>query len=186
MIYTVIDNDAVTFVGSPSSPISIVVYVSAICPLCKRVYKGLYVGVTDGPLRGIARLGIKVMSSRPWDLALLAARRVNKQSEFFLSLAGMEERISMPLIRREAALIGLSPALLDRLTADSTLLREAALSAIEAAKNDVTLTPTIFINGRRYRGYKDPQWVADAILYMCEAGKLPKPAPHARHVGGIR
>ena len=186
LIHAAIDNNCVTFVGSPSSPISIIVYVSAICPLCKRVYKGLYVGVTDGSLRGIARLGIKVISSRPWDLALLAARHVNKQSAFFLSLAGVEERISMQLIRRKATLIGLSPALLDRLTADSTLLREAVLSASEASKNGVTLTPTIFINGRQYRSYKDPQWIADAVLYMHETGKLTEPTPHAQPLGGIR
>ena len=168
--HATIDSGSVTFVGSPSSPLAIVLYVSALCPLCKRVYKGLYADVTEGSLHGVARLGIKVLSVKSWDLALLAARRVNRQSALFLSLADVNERISMPVIRRKAAEIGLSPATLDHLAADTILLREASLSASEAARNGVTVTPTVFINGRRYRSYKDPQWVADAALFMYEAG----------------
>jgi glutaredoxin len=179
--HSTIDSSTVSFVGFSSSPVSIVLYVSALCPLCKRVYKGLYADVTEGSLHGIARLGIKVLSTRPWDLALLAARRVNKQSALFLSLAEVEERISMPVIRRKATEIGLSPAMMDHLTADSMLLWEANFSASEAARNGVTVTPTVFINGRRYRSYKDPLWIADAVLFMHETGVPSRRALHGEH-----
>jgi hypothetical protein len=33
------------------------------------------------------------------------------------------------------------------------------------------MTPTFFINGKRYRSYKDPQWVVDAALYEYEGLK---------------
>jgi hypothetical protein len=171
----VIDDDSVAYAGMASSPCKIILYVSALCPLCKRVYKDLYAAVTEGALKGIARLGIKVITAREWDLALLAARRVNKQSALFLSLAGVEERISMPIIRQKAAGIGLSPAQLDRLLADSSLLQEGRRSAIEAARNGVRLTPTVFIGSRRYRSYKDPQWIIDAVLCLHESAGPSRP-----------
>lgn len=181
-----IDYGPVAYVGSAGSPGTIILYVSAICPLCKRVYKGLYAEVTEGSLRGIARLGIKVRSTRPWDLALLAARRVNKQSALLLSLADVEERILMSVIRQKAAGLGLSERLLDSLSADSSILREAKNSTAEAALNAVTLTPTIFINRRRYRSYKDPQWIADAVHYLYESGSLPVPGFPSGQPGGVR
>ncbi len=181
-----IDYGPVTFVGAPGSPGTIILYVSAICPLCKRVYKGLYAEVTAGSLRGIARLGIKVRSSRSWDLALLAARRVGKQSALFLSLADVEERVSMSVIRKKAAGIGLSRRLLDSLSADSSLIREANYSVGEAKQNEVTLTPTIFINCRRYGSYKDPQWIADAARYSCESGSLPESGFPSGQSRGVR
>jgi protein-disulfide isomerase len=35
----------------------------------------------------------------------------------------------------------------------------------EAVRNGVTIAPTLFINGKRYHSYKDPQWVVDAALW---------------------
>jgi hypothetical protein len=181
-----IDDGPVSYVGSPASPIAIVLYVSAICPLCKRVYKGLYAEVTTGSLKGIARLGVKVRSTRPWDLALLAARRVDRQSALLLALGEVDERISMAIIRRKAAMVGVSPSVLARLSADSTVLREANRSIAEAEKNGVTVTPTVFIDDRRYRSYKDPQWVADAVLYRYETGTFREPVGAVYHMHGGR
>jgi protein-disulfide isomerase len=38
----------------------------------------------------------------------------------------------------------------------------------EGERVGVTVTPTFFIGGKRYRSYKDPQWVVDAALYENE------------------
>ena len=36
------------------------------------------------------------------------------------------------------------------------------------------VTPTFFINEKRYSSYKDPQWVIDAALFEIEKGSLNK------------
>ena len=166
-----IDLSHVSFAGDKRSPIRIVLYVSATCPLCKRVYKALYYDVTGGPLRGIAKLGIKVFSVHDWDVALLAAQKFNKQSDLLLSLAEVTERISTPIVLQKAAEIGIPLQELRQEMADSATVAELKKSIDEAARNEVKLTPTVFIDGVRYRSYKDPQWITDAVLYKREAGK---------------
>jgi hypothetical protein len=47
-------------------------------------------------------------------------------------------------------------------------MREAEASALEGESNGVTVTPTAFINNKRYRSYKDPKWIVDAALYEYE------------------
>jgi protein-disulfide isomerase len=162
----VIDTAGVPFAGSADAPITLVVYVSASCPLCKRVYRELYREVTDGKLRHIAKLGIKVFSDRPKDIALLAAGRFNRTSDLLLSLADVKERISIRIIFQKAHEIGLPDSAFKTLLQDSGFIKKARASVREGEKNGVSVTPTVFIGGKRYRGYKDPQWIVDAVL--CE------------------
>jgi glutaredoxin len=164
-----IDLHTTEFAGASNAPITLILYVSASCPLCKRVYKELYGEVTEGKLLNKAKMGIKVFSVRPGDMALLAAKKFNKQSEYILSLAGVEERISEKIIMQKAADIGLSKRTFYRILRDSALINEAQASAQEAGKNGVTIAPTVFINGKRYHGYKDPKWIVDAALYEYES-----------------
>ena len=163
-----IDVREVAFVGSPDAPVTLLLYVSALCPLCKKVYKELYDEVTGGSLQNKARIGIKVFSERPGDIALLAAKKFNKQSEFLLSLAGVEERITGKIIMQKAREIGLPMREFSLMLKDSVLKNAAQVSSREASENGVTVTPTIFINGKRYHSYKNPEWIADAVLYEYE------------------
>jgi protein-disulfide isomerase len=162
------DLSSVPFVGTPASPVTILLFVSTTCPLCKKVYKELYSEVTEGKLKDRAKIGIKVFSARPADIALLAAKKFNKQSEFLLSLAGVEERISMKIVIQKAVEIGIPEREFRALLQDSVLMREAEASALEGESNGVTVTPTAFINNKRYRSYKDPKWIVDAALYEYE------------------
>jgi protein-disulfide isomerase len=164
-----IDLHTAAFAGASNAPITLILYVSGSCPLCKRVYKELYGEVTRGKLLNKVKMGIKVFSTRPADMALLAAKKFNRQSEFVLSLAGVEERISEKIIMQKAGDIGLSKRKFYRMLRDSALINEAQASAQEAGKNGVTIAPTIFINGKRYHGYKDPKWIVDAALYGYES-----------------
>jgi protein-disulfide isomerase len=163
------DVSRVSFAGNPRSPVTILLFVSTSCPLCKKVYKELYGEVTGGKLKARAKIGIKVFSARPGDLALLAARKFNKQSEFLLSLAGVEERISMKITMQKALEIGLPEREFRALLQDTVLTNEAQASALEGERNGVTVTPTVFIDNKRYRSYKDPKWIVDAALYEYES-----------------
>lgn len=167
-----IDLRGVTFAGDGVAPVTIVLYVSATCPLCKRVYRDLYGAVTAGALTGKARLAVKVRSDRPADLALLAAGKFNKQSDFLLALAGVEERLCGDTLRKKWRDIGLSPADLGRSMHDSLTIGEARASAAEAAANGVAITPAAFINGRRCRVGRDAVRIAEAAeaAYRARAG----------------
>jgi glutaredoxin len=163
-----IDTSMMTFAGAGGAPIRIVMYVSASCPLCKRIYHDLYDSVVAGGLKGKARLGIKPFSSRPWDLALLASRKFNRQADLMRSLAGVTERISLAIILDKADSIGIPRKEFEKAIADARIKEAADESYREAVRNGVSLTPTIFIDNRRYKSYKDPQWVADAAEYFYE------------------
>jgi glutaredoxin len=176
-----IDTAGVGFAGNADAPVTLVAYISASCPLCKRVYRELYREVTKGKLRHVAKLGIKVFSDKPKDVALLAAGLFNRQSDLLLSLADVEERITMKIILRKAHEIGLPDSAFQTLLQDSVYIKKAHASVMEGKKNGISVTPTVFIDGKRYRGYKDPQWIVDAVLYKHEtADKNTKRQPHER------
>jgi hypothetical protein len=163
-----IDLHEVAFVGSADAPVTLLLYVSATCPLCKKVYRELFSEVTRRKLLGKAKMGIKVFSIKGGDIALLAAKKFNKQSDLLLSLANVEERISEKIVLEKAHDISLPDSAFRALLKDSVLIRIAEKSALEGSKNGVTVTPTVFINNKRYRSYKDPQWIVDAALYEFE------------------
>jgi glutaredoxin len=171
-LHYTIDTSIVTFVGQSSAPVRIIMYVSASCPLCKRIYAALYDSVVTGGLKGKARLGIKPFSSKPWDVALLASRDFGKQAELMCSLAGVTERISMPIIIRKADSLGIPREAFMGKINGTRLKADADASYREATRNGVTITPTLFINNCRYKSYKDPRWVVDAVEYFHEKGKL--------------
>jgi glutaredoxin len=163
-----IDTSLVTFVGASAAPVRIVMYVSASCPLCKRIYHDLYDSVTTGPLKGKARLGIKPFSSKPWDVALLASRTFGKQSVLLRSLANVSERISLAIILQKADSLGIPRKEFEKAIVDERIKDAADGSYREAVRNGVSLTPTLFIDNHRYKSYKDPRWVVDAAEYFHE------------------
>ena len=160
-----IDLRNVPMAGSPKSKINLVMYVSATCPLCKKVYKDMYESVTNGELKDKARLGIKVINASTPNLALLAAAHFGKQSRLMLSLYDIKERISMELIIKKCAEIGIPADSLNVYMNSNSIKTLAEASASEASVNDVKYTPVFFINGKPYHSYKDPQWVIDAVLF---------------------
>ena len=164
-----IDMSEVKCVGDADAPVIILLYVSVSCPLCERVYRGLYEEVKKGRLQHIAKLGIKVFGDRPKDIALIAAGRLNKQSDLLLALAEVKERLSVKIILQKAHEIGVPDSLFGVLLRDSTCIKAAQASAREGVKNGVTVTPTVFINSKRYRSYKDPRWIVDAALFEYES-----------------
>jgi protein-disulfide isomerase len=160
-----IDLRNVPMAGSTNSKINLVMYVSATCPLCKKVYKDLYQSVTNGELKNKARLGIKVISASAPNLALLTAAHFGKQSQLMLSLHDIKERISMEHIIKKCAEIGIPADSLNAYMNSASIRTLAEVSVSEASVNGVKYTPAFFINGKPYHSYKDPQWVIDAVLF---------------------
>ncbi|MFW5960226.1 MAG: DsbA family protein, partial [Chitinivibrionales bacterium] len=64
-----------------------------------------------------------------------------------------------------AGSIGISKRYFETLIESSGVKDLLDSSSAEARRNRVKVTPTFFINGKRYRSYKDPEWVVDAALF---------------------
>jgi glutaredoxin len=139
-----IDLKTVTLTGSPSSKITIIMYISATCPLCKRIYKDMYESA---------------------NFALLAAAHFGKQSELMLSLYDIKERISIEQILKKSVEIGIPSDSMSLYMNSNSVKAQAQASASESSVNGVKYSPAFFINGRPYHSYKDPQWVIDAVQF---------------------
>ncbi|MDP4103317.1 MAG: thioredoxin domain-containing protein [Bacillota bacterium] len=163
-----IDTTGVIFEGSQSAPIWIIAYVSISCPLCKKRYKGLYESVTSGPLAGIARIGIKPFILDQTNVALVAAGKWHKQAALMNALEPVTNRTTMEIITHITDSLKIPRNEFIKSCQDSSQISYLHRSYAEGVLNEVSSTPTFFINGHRYRSYIDTQWVIDAIEYRNE------------------
>ena len=154
--------------GDSAAPIVITAYISASCNLCKKVCIPLHMAVTEGPIKGVARLQLKVATSHTGDMALLAAAKMGKFWEFFLSLEKVKTRLNQEFLLKNAEKLGLNRRTFENFLYDKTIRAELKTMQKEALSNGVEISPTLFINNRRYRSYKNPQWIIDMVEYEYE------------------
>lgn len=154
--------------GDSAAPIIITAYINASCNLCKKVCIPLHMAVTEGPLMGMARLQLKPATSHTGDMALLAAAKMGKFWEFFLSLEKVKKRLDQEFLLNNAEKLGLNRRAFENFLYDEKLRAELKTMQKEAVSNGAEISPTLFINNRRYRSYKDPQWVIDVVEYEYE------------------
>ena len=164
-----IDLTGVPIAGDEMAPVTIVVYISAMCPLCKYLASDIYREVTSGALKGKARLSAKPFTAGIGDRALLAAARYGKYWDYITALNNIKMRPDGPILLRVADSLGMPKDAFKKLLADTSIMQTIASFRKEGERVGVTMTPTFFIRGKRYRSYKDPQWVVDAALYENEA-----------------
>jgi len=155
--------------GDPNSPVTITMYFSATCPMCKTTYTGLHAAVTSGSLKGKAKLVSKPFSPTPQNKALMAAYSMNKFSEFMHSIAQRRGRIDESLVYAIADSLKMDTKRFKMfIEEDPSITKAIEESTQEGRINEVSLVPTIFINGRRYNSYLDVRWVIDAAEYAHE------------------
>ncbi len=158
--------------GDSASPIIITAYISASCPLCKRVCIPLYLSVADdGPIAHRAQLSLKPFTTRIGDRALMAANAQGKFWEYYLSLEKEKKRLDKRIVKNKAKKIGLDMKRFEKDLTSKEFENRLIQFREEALANGVTISPTLFINNRRYQSYKDPQWVIDAVDYEYHENK---------------
>lgn len=162
-----IDLSDLPVAGDRRAPVTVVIYISAMCPLCKYLASEMYREVTDGALKGKAALAAKPFTTGPGDRALAAAGKFKKYWEYIIALNNIKMRPDAPLLVRVADSLGM-PAAFKNLLTDTTIKQKLEGFRAEGGRNEVTVTPTVFINGKRYHSYKAPHWVVDAVLYEYE------------------
>jgi hypothetical protein len=160
--------------GAPDAPITITAYISITCPRCKRVCIPLYHAVTQGRLAGIAKLRMKPFSSGVDDLVLLASQKCNVWWQLYLSLEKETGRLDQHLLISKAQATGLDTIALKKFLSQDTLRLMQKEYKREGIKNGVSVTPTIFINNRRYVSSIHPDWIIDAVECIHELAQQSK------------
>lgn len=102
------------------------------------------------------------------DRAFMAAAKMGKFWEFFLSLEKVKRRLDEKILPSKARKVGLDITLFEKYLYDEKIKAGLQRMREEALSNGVEISPTLFINNRRYQSYKDPQWVIDAVEYEYE------------------
>lgn len=125
----------------------------------------MYMAVTNGPIKGMAILNLKTMTTGIGDMALLAAEAQGKFWEYFLSLEKEDRRLNERILISKAKKVGLDIDKFKYMLYEDRIREKLKKSREEAIKNNVQISPTLFVNNRRYRSYKDPQWVIDLVEY---------------------
>jgi hypothetical protein len=164
----VIDTSNVPRTGDPAAPVTIVAYISASCNACKLIVGALYDSVAGGGLRHKAKLLAKPIGKGIGDIALMAAQREGKFWNLFLAMKGIKTRVTEDLLVQLADNIGIPPDRFREMLRNPQFPKSLEANKIEGKKNGVELSPTFFINQKRYNSYKNPRWVVDAALYEIE------------------
>ncbi|MDD5673213.1 MAG: thioredoxin domain-containing protein [Chitinivibrionales bacterium] len=157
--------------GEEESPVTITAFASASCSLCKRVVRELFIAVSAGPLKNKARLAFKPFTADVGDRALMAAQRAGRFWDYFSALSMVSVRPTRELLLHIADSLGFAAATFARDMDDPSIIIPLNKSIDEGRRNGVVVTPTFFINNRRYRSYKDSPWVIDAAEYRFETLK---------------
>jgi protein-disulfide isomerase len=155
--------------GDPTAKVSLVVYACARCPYCARLVPALYESVTNGHLKGKARLYLKPFPIRTHQhstvgaMAWMAADKLGHLWDMVLYMYSKFDQFDPAKLPDYAAEKGLDRERFRALLEDSGLRARLAESKKEGIRNKVEATPAFYIEGRRYQSQLDQATVEDFV-----------------------
>jgi protein-disulfide isomerase len=156
-------------IGDPNSPMTVVMYFSSTCPACKTNFREILPMVTDGHLKGKAKIVVKPFGNNFGNRAIVAAYDMGRFTDFMLALAQAGVRVDEELIYDIAdGMLFDRDVFRQRVESDDVAGRVEE-SSTEASGTGATHVPTYFIEGRRYDSVLFARWVADAIEFVHDA-----------------
>jgi protein-disulfide isomerase len=164
-----IDLGGAAVAGDPGAKATIVVYACARCPFCARLVPALHQSVTSGRLQGKAKLYLRPFpirnhaNSTVAAMALMAANQLGRFWDMVLYLYSNFDRFDPAKLPDWAASVGLDREKFRALLDDPALREKLAGSKKEGVRNKVEVTPTIFIDGRRYQASLDRETIEDFV-----------------------
>ncbi len=170
-----ITSSSIQTAGDLNSPISIVAYVTSDCPHCKKVGIPLH-DLVVGPYKGKASFQIKPIHQHIGDYALLAAAEQGKAWELFEAYGNIDGRMDEDAVIKAATAAKLDVAKLKKSVNTKTEIYKKQIDKnyVEAKKNDLNFTPTLYFNGYMYGSNKHPIWVMEYIDYLLRTKKFMK------------
>ena len=161
--------------GDPTAKVQLVVYLCATCPFCSRILPRLVHEVEEGRLKGKVGLHVRPFPlrghavSNESALAITAAGRMGRFWEYFLHLYANFDALREDRLAGWAADIGLDRAKFEAEYKSDETRQGLVAARMEGRRNDITATPTFFLNGRRYQADMDIDTVVDIVLEELEA-----------------
>jgi protein-disulfide isomerase len=169
-----IELDGVPAAGDRSAPVAVVEYACARCPYCSRITPELYRAVTEGRLRGKARLYLKLfpirghLHGKESGLAFLAAARLEKFWPYALHFYRHFDEYSVLRQTEWAQQVGMDARAFERIVNDPATLDALIASKKEGVVNQVDATPAFFINGKKYDGEVQAEEIIDYLEEVYE------------------
>ena len=148
--------------GDQKAPVLITLYVFDLCPACTYLFVQLHWEVTHGALKGKARLAAKLFDERADSTTKARFSRFWYYIAAFndVPIARDDRKMPIPIVDNTNKW----PPAYKKMVYDLKF-RTRPVAFREQGSKEASINPPIFINGKRYRGYNNPQWVADAALY---------------------
>lgn len=166
----VIDATATPSAGAPESKVTLAVYLCPRCPFCAKLIPGLYESVTHGRLSGKVKLIARPfpVRSHPGSteagLGLIAAKELGKFWEFLLELYRNFDAFDEAHVDNIAQKAGLDRGKFNETQKSPEVRSVLVLAKKEGVRNNIELTPTFFINGRKYVGEMTQETLEDVLL----------------------
>jgi protein-disulfide isomerase len=164
-----VDLHGVPPLGADGAPVEVVVYACARCPFCSKLVPQLHDAIASGPLAGKARMYFRVFPirnhefSKEGGLALVAAAEQGRFWEYLLKVYGEFDRFCVTKLPEWAEAVGMDRQLFEQHVADPATRDALVESKKEGIRNGVDVTPTVFLNRRRFVGEMSYEELADAI-----------------------
>lgn len=155
--------------GDAKAPVEIVVYLCARCPYCGAMTRALYESVTSGRLQGKAKIFVRPFVLRSHKgatagaMAMMAAHKMGRFWDMLLELYENFNDFAAHKLPERAALLGMDASRFEELMDDPDIRNTLVESKKEGIRNDVSYTPTIFVNRRKYVAELSPHAVADFV-----------------------
>jgi predicted DsbA family dithiol-disulfide isomerase len=164
-----VDLHGVPPLGAEDAPVEVVVYACARCPFCSKLVPQLHDAIASGPLQGKARMYFRVFPirnhefSKEGGLALVAAAGQGRFWEYLLEVYENFDTFCVDRLPVWAEAVGMDRQLFERHVADPATRDALVESKKEGLRNEVDVTPTVFLNRRRFVGDLTYEELADAI-----------------------
>lgn len=151
-----IDTSKSAVAGDPNAKVEIVLYLCARCPYCSRLLPQLYESVTNGRLKGKAKVIVRPFPIRSHSgstegaRAMLAAQQQGKYFPFLLHLYKNFDRFDPAKLPECAAAAGLDAERFRQDMRDPALEKILVEAKKEGIRNRVDATPTVYVQRRKY------------------------------------
>ena len=155
--------------GAANAPVTVIVYACARCPFCSKVVPDLYRKAVTGGLKGKVKLYFRSFpirghaGSKEGGMAFVVAQKLGKGWPFILKLYAEYRHFSVDQLPEWAAAVGLDRAAFIKEMKSGANVKLLIGSKKEGLRNQVKVTPTLFINGRKYHGDLDPETLLDVL-----------------------
>jgi protein-disulfide isomerase len=155
--------------GSSDAGVTVVVYACSRCPFCAKLVPELYKSVTSGKLKGRVKLYFKPFPlkshqySKEGGLAITTALKLGHYWQYILYMYSHFQLFGVDKLAVWAGETGMDGSRFTEIMNSPEVRKKLVLSKKEGLANDVHATPSLFINGRRYKGFLDIYEIGDIL-----------------------